>query len=269
MVIMMNNRIPINYINDQLLENIRENAVEVGNYVKEHSDTGWLKKYASGQLFEEKKFYIPDFKLYVSEDGDYSKVDFSNSVILYEALKELPRYVLTNENFWVWLELTKCYDVCRQAMPIKSKSTFKEHWLFKGGNRRGIFFGVLSRCYFKTELTVDDRLADKYELTKFICDKYERFRNLSWRGISSEKHFVLGVIKAEKDLYDEYNQTPEKAEMFRKAETGLKNPERNLYTELAKELSLYGSVRLIDALSEDEIYQIAKEKMILIIQKFN
>ena len=31
--------------------------------------------------------------------------------------------VLTNENFWVWLELTICCEACRQAMPIKSKST--------------------------------------------------------------------------------------------------------------------------------------------------
>jgi len=266
---MMNNRIPICYINDQLLENIRENSVAVGELIKEHSDINWIKKYASGQLFEEKKFYIPDFSLKLSDNGDYSEVDFINSVILYESLKDLPRYVLTNENFWVWLELTKCYDVCRQAMPIRSKSTFSDHWLFKGGNRRGIFFGVLSRCYFKTELTVDNRLSDKYELTKFICDKYERFRNLSWRGISSEKHFVLGVIKAEKDLYDEYNKSPETAEMFRKAEIGLKNPECNLYTELSKELSLYGSVRLIDALSEEEIYEVAKNKMIEIIKKFN
>lgn len=266
---MMNNRIPICYINDQLLENLRENAEEVSELIKNHSDTGWLKKYAAGQLFEEKKFYIPDFTLNLSDDGDYSKVDFLNSKILYESLKDLPRYVLTNENFWVWLELTKCYDVCRQAMPIRSKSTFLEHWLFKGGNRRGVFFGVLSRCFFKTELTIDESLADKYELTKFICEKYERFRNLSWRTISSEKHFVLGVIKAEKSVYDEYVKDPEKYEMFRKAEKGLNKPERNLYTELAKELSLFGSVRLLDALTEDEIQQIAKNKIYEIIKRFN
>jgi len=265
----MNNKIPICYINDQLLENLRENSVAVGELIKEHSDTNWIKKYAAGQIFEEKKLFIPDFKLELSTDGDYNKVNFKNSVILYESLKHLPRYVLTNENFWVWLELTKCYEICKQAMPIRSKSTFREHWLFEGGNRRGIFFGVLSRCYFKTELTVDERLSNKYELTKFICDKYERFRNLSWRGISSEKHFVLGVIKAEKDLYEEYNKMPETAEMFRKAEIGLKKPERNLYTELSKELSLYGSVRLLDALTEEEIYIIAKEKMIEIIKGFN
>lgn len=263
----MNNLINVMYVTDQLLENLRENAAEVGELIKSHSDTLWLKKYASGQMFEEKKFTIPDFKLHLSEDGNYDKVDYKNCITLYEALNKLPRYVLTNENFWVWLELTSCYEVCRQAMPIKSKSTFKDHWLFSGGNRRGIFFGVLSRCYFRVELTVDDSLPDKYELTKFVCEKIERFRTLTWRSISSEKHVVLGVIKAEKDLYDEYNKDAATAEMFRKAEAG-KNGE-NLYTEFSKQLSLFGSVRLLDALSEEDIYEFSKQKMVELINRFN
>ena len=263
----MNNLINVMYISDQLLENLRENAVEVGELIKAHSDTLWLKKYASGQMFEKKKFTIPKFKLHTSDEGNYEKVDYKNCIILYESLNKLPRYVLTNENFWVWLELTICYEACRQAMPIKSKSTFKDHWLFSGGNRRGLFFGVLSRCYFRVELTIDNTLPDKYELTKFVCEKIERFRTLTWRSISSEKHIVLGVIKAEKDLHDEYNANPTTAEMFRKAETG-KNGE-NLYTEFSKQLSLFGSVRLLDALTEKEIYDFSKNKLVELIKKFN
>ena len=52
--------------NNQLLENLRENSVAVGELIKEHSDTNWIKKYAAGQIFEEKKLYIPDFKLELS-----------------------------------------------------------------------------------------------------------------------------------------------------------------------------------------------------------
>lgn len=261
----MNNEINIKFMNQQLIENLREHCVEVGDSIKKYSDTLWLKEYASGVMYEEKKVSIPDFKLNVSDDGDYSKVDYNNSIILYESLKKLPRYILTNENFWAWLEFDKFYDVCRQAMPIVSQSTFKDHWLFSGGNRRGIFFGVLSRCFFRVELSVDERLADKYELTKFVIEKPERFRNLSWRSISSEKHFVLGVLKAEKDIYDEYISDDLKANKIRKSESG----EKNIYTELTKFLSLYGSVRLLDALSEEEIYKICKNKLIELIDDFS
>ena len=121
-------------------------------------------------------------------------------------------------------------------MPIKSNSTFLDHWLFTQGTHRGIFFGVMSRCFFRVALTVDERLDDKYELTRFIIDNPERFRNLSWRSNSSEKHIVLGALKAEKGTH-------------------------NVYTEVAAYLSLYGSVRLIDVISEEDIYNAVYEKM--------
>ena len=123
-------------------------------------------------------------------------------------------------------------------MPVKSDSTFSDHWLFTQGNRRGIFFGVLSRCYFRVALTIDENLEDKYELTKFIIENPERFRNLSWRSSSSEKHVVHGVIKAEKDITEKYGKL-------------VKN---SIYTDVAKEISLYASVRLIDVISENDIY---------------
>lgn len=260
----MNSNINIKYMNQQLLENLKEHSEKVGEKIKTFSDTLWLKEYASGPMYEKKKISIPDFTLSVSEDGDYNKVDYINSIKLYENLNKLPRYILANENFWAWLEFDKFYDACRQAMPITSKSTFKDHWVFSGGNRRGIFFGVLSRCYFRVELSVDERLADKYELTKFIIEKPERFRNLSWRSISSEKHFVLAVLRAEKDVYDEYIKDETKAQKIRKAEGG----EKNIYTELTKYLSLYGSVRLLDILPEEEIYTICKNKLVELIENY-
>ena len=144
-----------------------------------------------------------------------------------------------------------------QSMPIKSNSTFLDHWLFTQGTRRGIFFGVMSRCFFRVALTVDERLDDKYELTRFIIDNPERFRNLSWRSNSSEKHIVLGALKAEKTIYDNYINDPVMGKKMKQAEKGT----HNVYTEVAAYLSLYGSVRLIDVISEEDIYNAVYEKM--------
>lgn len=104
---------------------------------------------------------------------------------------------------------------------------------------------MLSRCYFRVALTVDERLDDKYELTRFVIENPERFRNLTWRSSSSEKHIVLGVIKAEKDIYDKYGNK-------------VKN---SIYKDIAKEISLYASVRLIDIVSEEDIYKFVYNKM--------
>jgi len=246
------NKINISYMTDAAVETIRRNAKKVAdNLAKKRIDSEWLSEIYSGDLYEVKKYKIPDFELLISEDGDYSKVDQINSITLYEALKELPRYVLTDERFWSWINFTKGYQASLQAIPIKGESTFRDHWLFTQGNRRGLFFGVMSRCYFRVDLTVDERLEDKYELTRFVIENPERFRNLTWRASSSNKHIVLGVLKAEKDICEKYKEQ-------------VKN---DIYSEVAKFISLYGSVRLIDAVMEEDIYQVVYNKMEEIITK--
>lgn len=134
-------------------------------------------------------------------------------------------------------------------MPVKSDSTFSDCRLFSKGNRRGIFFGVLSRCFFRVSLTINEKLDDKYELTKFVIENLERFRNLSWRSSSSEKHVIQGVLRAEKDIVEKYGDL-------------VKN---SIYKEIAKELSLYASVRLIDVIPESDIYDFVYNKMETII----
>ena len=121
----------------------------------------------------------------------------------------------------------------------------------------------MSRCFFRVALTVDERLDDKYELTKFVIDNPERFRNLSWRASSSEKHIVLGALKAEKAIYDNYINDPILGEKMKQAEKGV----HNVYTEIASYLSLYGSVRLVDVISEEDIYHVVYEKMKQYIQE--
>ncbi len=254
----MNNMINICFMTDEALETLKENALLVTNNLKSFPhDSNWLSSIYSGKLYDEKKYRIPEFRLKTSLDGDYSKVDFDNSITLYESLKELPRYILTDERFWAWINFTVGYQASLQSMTIKSNSTFLDHWLFTQGTRRGIFFGVMSRCFFRVALTVDERLEDKYELTRFVIDNPERFRNLSWRSNSSEKHIVLGVLKAEKSIYDNYINDPIYGEKMKRAEKGT----HNIYTKIASYLSLYGSVRLIDVVSEEDIYKVTYDKM--------
>lgn len=181
----------------------------------------------------------------ISDNNNYSEVDFENSIILYNSLKDLPLYILTDERFWAWINLTKGYKAAIQAMPVKSDSTFADHWLFSQGNRRGLFFGVLSRCFFRVYLTIDETVNDKFELTKFIIENPERFRNLTWRSSSSQKHIVRGIIRAEKDIVEKYGEL-------------VKN---SMYSEVAKYVSLYCSVRLVDVITEQDIYNIVYEYM--------
>ncbi len=254
------NKINICYITEDALETLYKNSEEVANYlIKEKDDSNWLKLIYNGELFEEKKYKIDDIELLV--DDNYENVDFKNSIMIYEALKELPRYVLTDERFWCWFNFTIGYRAALQAMKINSKTTFEDHWLFKQGKRRGLFFNVLARCYLRVELSIDEKNEDKYHLTKFVIENPERFRTLSWRSNSSEKTIVVGALKAEKDIVEKYKDIIDVDKIKYNDGKG------TIYSEVTKKLSLYGSVRLIDAASEEDIYNFVYEAMDEMVQK--
>lgn len=60
-----------------------------------------------------------------------------------------------------------------------------------------------------------------------------------------------------KIIYDDYINDPDSSEKMKQAEKGT----HNVYIEVASYLSLYGSVRLIDIISEEDIYNAVYEKM--------
>ena len=249
----MTKKINVRLMTDNALETLRSNI----NYVTQRlmnnpHDSDWLEDLISGDIYFEKNYKIPDFTLKISDDGDYSKVDYDNSITLYESLKDLPRYIVTDERFWAWINFEKGYQAALQAMPINNKTTvFELHWLFKGGNKRGLAFGVLSRCFLRVMLTIDERLSDKYELTKFVVENPERFRNLTWRSFSNQEHLVLGILKAEKKVYEEYGDK-------------LKN---SMFSEIAKYVSKIGSVRLLDVITEEDIYDFVYNKLVDMIKE--
>lgn len=255
------NKINISFMTEEALETIKQNAEQVTKYLqKEKQNADWLKLVYQGNPFEELNYKIPDFTLLTDEEN-YKNVDYKNSIILYESLKELPRYILTDERFWLWILFTKGYQAALEAMPIKTSTTFKQHWLFEEGKRRGLFFNVLARCYLRVELSVNENLEDKFELTKFIIEKPERFRSLSWRLDTNNKNIVLATIKAEKDAREKFiHDCNIDIDQINYGTT-------NVYTEVGKALSLYGSVRIKDMASFDEIYHLVFDKIENLVAK--
>lgn len=247
--------INIKYLANDVLDTLKANVKDIPQKIIDNPyDTEWLNDYAEKDIYVTKKYKIEDFNLDIPTSADDKDIDIKNSITLYEHLKKLPNYVLSDERFWLWLMFEKAYRVCQILMPIKSadSSVFKDHWLFSSGNRRGLFFGALSRCYYRVSMTVDETLTDPYELTKFVINFPERFRVYSWRSISSQKHVLLGVLKAEKEIVEKY---------------GEQNEVGKIYTELAKDLSKLGSVKLIDVMEEEEIKEYIYNKYKMRIEK--
>ena len=136
-------------------------------------------------------------------------------------------------------------------MKVNGKSTIENMWMHTQGTRRGLMFGVLSRCYFRVALSIDNSKRDKYELTRWVIENPERFRNLTWRSFSSEEHLVRGALKGEKRAVEE------KPELEK----------NDIYAKIGKYVSVIGSVRLLDVISEEDISQMIYEKMLELMQE--
>lgn len=239
-------KIRIKMLSEDALTYIKKNTDAIVEKIQNNDDNAWLAETFPQPMFVEKKYEIEDFELESNPDSADKNIDFKNSVLIYEHLKSLPRYILSDERFWLWLHFEKFYQVVRTMMKIKGKSTVENMWMHTQGIRRGLMFGVLSRCYFRVALTVDEQAENKYELTRWVIDNPERYRNLTWRSFSSEEHLVRGVLKGEKRAIDE--------------NPGLEK--NDYYANIGKYVSVIGSVRLLDVISEEDIAEMIYQKMV-------
>ena len=60
-------------------------------------------------------------------------------------------------------------------------------------------------------------------------------------------------------MYDEYMNDENKRQLFIEAEKT--KDKENIYTDVAKYLSLYGSVRLIDVISSEDLFDAIVDRM--------
>lgn len=243
-------KIYIKLASDECYETLK---VNINVYAKQFhdnpSDNSWIYETLPEKPFIEKKLMVDDFELVVPNSIED---DISNHIKLYEALNHLPKYILADKRFWLWLMLEKHYTVSLAMMEKMDATAFRHQWLFVDGDRRGLFFNVLSRCYYRVALTVDDTLEDIYELSKFAIENPLRFREYSWRSISNHDFVIKGALRAEKSIVEKYGEKVEKG---------------TYYAELAKELSKLGSVKLVDAMSKDDVFEYVYSKYEGIILK--
>lgn len=241
------NRIHIKVLSEDALTYLKENVEVIAKKISKNENNDWVQMMMFPKpMFIEKKFEIDDFELVENPESTNKDVDFNNSVILYEKLNHLPNYILSDQRFWLWLHFEKFYKIVRTMMKINGTSTVEGHWMHKPGTRRGLMFGVLSRCYYRVALTIDEKAEDKYVLTKWIIDNPLRYRDLTWRTYSSISQLTRGILKGEKRAVDE-NPTLEKTDY---------------YQVVAKYFNFVGSVRLLDMISEEDAEELAYNKMI-------
>ena len=244
-------KINIKMLTEEAYLTLKANIEEVYKMIMDHpSDCTWLKGYLGFEPFETKKYEIEDFELL--NDEDYSKVAFDNAKLIYENLKELPRYILCNLRFWAWFTLEKAYKQAIKCTPATGLTFLNYSWfagaksdMDNNSSRRDLMRGVMSRYFFMIEVSKDETLADKYELTKFLLTCTEAYRNIIYRNIGMLPNITLGYLRALKDFSERNHVELVKAHA------------RLLFLEASR----LGSVKLVDLLDKKEVYDALYPKL--------
>ena len=238
--------INVKVMTEEAYKTLQKNYKEVYQKIIDHpSDCSWLKDYLGFEPFEEKKDVVEDFDLLNADN--YQDVAVENAITLYETFKDLPRYILCNNRFWAWVLFTKFYKQAPKAIKF-NENILLTRWLI-GTSRRNLMLGVVSRQYFKVEVSIDDE-PNKYELAKYIIENHTPYKNITFRNIGMLNNVVVPYIKICKEMQEKYDV--------------VLNDE--FCSTLMKEASKIGSVMLIDVMSKDEIYNILSEKIDLYVR---
>lgn len=240
--------IEIKLMTEQAYKTLQKNSAEVTQMINDHpSDSSWLKSYLGFEPYETKKYYVEDFEL--DNDDDYSKVALHNSIVLYEKLKNLPRYILCNIRFWAWVTFEKAYKQAISTIsPVKLLTV--ESWWLPNNSRRDLMLQIIARQYFRAEVSVDLTKEDKYYLTDYIVNHAETtYQNIAFRNIGMlpcvTNAFLRACRQASIDTHIELTA--------------------NQIREVMKETSKIGSVMLIDTMDSDEIYELLYPKILNIL----
>lgn len=240
---MMKMLINIKMMTREAYSTLQKNYKDVYEQVKSHpSDSTWLEMFLGFYPYEVKKYLIEDFEL--KDFEDYKNIAFENGIILYEHLKNLPRYILCDCRFWAWITFEKAYKQALHTIKMKNASALKN--ILLGTNaRRSLMLSAISQFYFRIECSVDEARDNKYELSKYLFDYYELYRCIVDRNMGMLKSVNLALIRAIIDTNEKFQFK------FDIATIRL----------IGKDMLRIGSVMLIDHMSQDEIYSILYNKI--------
>lgn len=192
------------------------------------------EKYAKGPTGI---FIDPDIKL------DPQKTDLENSIVLYEALKDLNEVQASDERLWTYLIHVHFWDYMQGRWPIeeskKPLSRIRERYFLRNLNLESLTRNGLSRLWWYAHITFDSNRKNKYELLEILLQRQDLVVGITERAIGSNKKIRTGLLE-----YLQENPSIASSE--------------NLSRELIKALNLYGGVKMLPFLEISEIKKLLK-----------
>lgn len=176
--------------------------------------------------------------------------DLDNSIKVYEALKDLPLSLASDERLWAYLTHTVYWDYMCQRWPIQDAEgdalEFIKIRYFFSSKGKTFYRNGLSRLWWYAYLTYDSSKEDPYYYTKMMLLNQDIAGQLIENtNLSRNKIALNAVLKALQDFY----KLEEKEEIEK-----VKNKRNTIIRPLMKHINVVGGVTVWDVFTEEEAY---------------
>lgn len=237
------------------LETIKSNLRKYDDFLKYFADNDFTKLeewflHCGTNLFEDTKMEVADFKLKTNSQKPY-ELDFDNAKELFENLKFLSRSQASEEGLWAALCMKNFWSYTKKRWDIENKfneKTIINHCFF---GKKGIFRNSLARLWWSVKMTYDESFEDPYMLTKIFWSSPETFSMIFDRSFSRNnnilKAFFLAILEAQKEV----------------------EVSRSTLRKIAIQISLLGSIYILDAIEPKKLQEKIYKKIIKISKEKN
>ncbi len=174
--------------------------------------------------------------------------DLENVKRVHKNMSGLTESQASDERIWTAYTLSQCLDYMKYRWYADSEVTMMNRYFFSYSPKRSLFRNGMARLWWIGHLTYDDKRANPYELTEFICKKQDHINLLLDINFGNNPDILRGAIQALIDT--EKKGMPVERETVRK---------------LSEYINTLGGTYLIDAFSFDMIYNKAIVKLEKII----
>lgn len=166
------------------------------------------------------------------------KTDVENSIILYEALKNLTEVQASDERLWAYLVHVHFWDYMKSRWPVDKAeepiNRIKDRFFLRSLNLRTLTRNGLSRLWWYAHLTYKNDEPDPYKYLRILLQRQDLVVGITERALGSSESVRFGIL----EFLDEKKEIAASQTASRK---------------LITDLSLVGGVKLLPHMGKANI----------------
>jgi len=175
-------------------------GVKDGSIVKYYESDTFL--YDTEKIYQSPLILKPSKgELKLPDKGSF--YDFENSIIIYEAYKNMTPLQASDIRMWTYLAHTDYYQYMHNRWPgVQDKSAgnvskyILDHWFISSPNQSNFLRHGIAGLWWAAHLTYDNARTDHYELTKILFRQLDfATRTLGTYFLARHKEAVFGILE--------------------------------------------------------------------------